>query len=269
MPEMSRLGLGLCALAACGGGGGFPDARVIDAPPTGTFALTWSVIDHESQPISCERIAGQSMTVLTRNLAFEGGSTQVFSCSTGMGQSQAVVAGTYELNFELTGTFGLLARGEPQRSVVIPPHGTKELDPVVFQVPALGNVELQVSSGQSGGNCAANNAGGAGIDAMTITLARNSDLACQPVTFDISAGATRPAGSYTIDCANPVQVPCIEHDQVLSAAMIPSDGYTVRVRGRVNQKDCWINNDSIQIPPLDKTLTRTLNLARDTSVPGC
>ena len=94
----SRL-LWFSCLAACGGGGGFPDAKQIDAAPTGTFSATWSVIDQNSAPLACERISGQTMTVLAHNKAFDGGSTQIFTCGTGMGTSQAIIAGTYDFDF--------------------------------------------------------------------------------------------------------------------------------------------------------------------------
>ncbi|HSD88375.1 MAG TPA: hypothetical protein VLB44_12695, partial [Kofleriaceae bacterium] len=101
MRRFGCCGSTLWLLAACGGGGGFPDAKEIDASPTGTFSAAWSVIDQDSHPISCDRIAGQTMTVLAHNKAFEGGSTQIFTCASGMGTSQQMIAGTYDLDFEL------------------------------------------------------------------------------------------------------------------------------------------------------------------------
>lgn len=269
MQSMHRLAFVLCALTACGDAGGFPDAAVPDAAPTATFSVNWSVVDQNNEPLPCDRIAGQAMTVLAHNKAFDGGTAEAFGCNTGMGRSQAVVAGLFDFNFELTGTFGLLARGASQTSVEVPAGTNTELAPVVFQVEALGGVNLQLASGQTGGNCGAVSANGAGIDAMTITLTHNSDASCEPITLAISQGATQPAGTYTIDCAAPVEVGCIEADQMLTATNVPSDGYTIRVRGQVATKNCWVNNDTIQVPPLQKTLTRTLNLAKDTNVPGC
>lgn len=253
--------------AACGSGGGFPDAPIPDTPPTGTFSLTWSVIDQANAPLACDRIAAQSMTVLTHHKEFDGGSTQIFTCKEGMGTSQATFAGPYDLNFDLTGTFGLLARGATQQTEV-PPGGNVMITPVVFQVEALGSVAFTLASGKSGGNCGAANAGGAGIDGFTITMNRNTDQACAPITLNIAAGATQPGGTYTINCGAPVIAPCIEADQVLSASSIDSDGYTIHVRGRIGTKECFINNDSIQVPPLQKTLTRQLNLAQQTGM-GC
>ena len=63
-----RLVLGLL-LGACGSGGGFPDANIIDSPPeTGAFSLAWTVTDANQQPISCDRIGAVALTVLDRAL---------------------------------------------------------------------------------------------------------------------------------------------------------------------------------------------------------
>jgi hypothetical protein len=264
------LRLGGFALAACGSGGGFPDAPPPDQPgPTGTFSVSWSVIDQNSQPIACDRIAAQTMTVLTHNIAVEGGSTEPLGCSTGMGMSQGLTPGTYEMDFELAGTFGVLAMGAQQAGVEIVANTNVELAPVSFQVEALGGVSLQLASGKAGGNCGTIANGGAGINQVSITLNHNSDLTCEPVTLTISAGATQPGGMYTINCTTPVMRGCIESDQTITAMNVPSDSYTIRVRGFIGANVCWLNQDAIQVPPLQKVLMRTLNLAQQTQTPGC
>lgn len=262
---MLRVTFAVCVLAACGDTGGFPDAAVPDAAPTGTFSLMWSVIDQDSAPLACSRISGQTMTMLAHNKAFSGGETQIFTCDGAMGQTQAMIAGTYDLGFELHGTSGVLATAPQRMNVELAPNTNTPLTPpVVFQVEALGDVAFQLAAIGVTGNCAAA-PGGAGIETMTIALTRNSDGACEPITLAISGG-----GTYTVNCTSPVEVACIESDQVLTASDISSDGYTIRVRGNTSTADnCWINNDTIQVPPLGLTLTRTLNLAFDTAAPGC
>ncbi len=265
---MARLTTGLyLLLAACGGGGGFPDAPPPDTTPgpTGNFSVAWSVVDQDNQPISCERIAAQTVTVLAHNLAIDGGTPEAFTCSTGMGTSQGLPPGQYEMGFELYGADGVLATGARQSPLTITANETLALDPVTFQVEALGGVSLKLSTGDPGGNCA----GGAGIDQMSITLAHKSDGTCEPITLTISDGATQTGGSYTINCTTPLERDCIDTDQVVSATGIPSDAYTITIRGMVAGATCWLNGDAIQVPPLNKTLLRTLNLAQQTQTPGC
>lgn len=271
---MSRSVCGLAlALAACGGGGGFPDAAVgSDSPtgPTGTFSVSWTVNDQNNQPISCDRISAQSMTVLTHNLAIEGGQTQPFSCSSGTGTSQGLAVGTYEMDFELAGIFGVLATGTKQAPIEIRENENVELAPVTFQVEALGGMALRLNSNKGGTtpNCGAA-PNGAGIEKVSITLNHNSDGTCEPIMITISDGATQTGGTYMVNCATPMLRDCIEADQTLSATNVPSDSYTIGIRGMIGTKACWMNMDSIQMPPLQKLLIRTLNLAQQTQTPGC
>src|SRR5688500_7320230 len=166
---MSRFAGLYTVLAACGGGGGFPDAAPSDdARPSGTFSVAWSVVDQDNQPISCERIAGQVMTVIGRNLAHASGQTHPFTCSTGMGTSQGLVPGDYEFDFELTGTFGLLATSARQAPVEDRAGANTELAPVTFQIEPVGNLALGVATGKAGGNCGAIDADGAGIEQVSI-----------------------------------------------------------------------------------------------------
>jgi hypothetical protein len=258
--------LGVVVASACGDGGGFPDARGPDAPPVGgTFTLAWSLADDGGAPVSCEQVGALTLTVIARNTQIAGGLTEVFSCSTGMGQSQAMLPGTYNLQFELHGASGVLATAPSQHDVVITSGQDTALTPLAFELDATGGLALTLSAG-SGGNCGA---GGAGIQNMTITLHHSGDQSCAPITFAISAGASHPAGTYTVNCAAPVLAPCIESDQTLSATDVPSGAYTIRVRGKVGGIDCYTNNDGIQVPPLGEVLMRTLNLSHAATTPGC
>jgi len=257
---MLRRCLALVVLSSCGSGGGFPDAGLPDATLKGTFSLTWSVVDQDNQPLACDRIATQSMTVLAHNKAFAGGETQIFTCKDGEGSSQAVIAGVYDLDFELAGTFGIVSRAASQKDVVVPSGGNVQLQPVEFQVEALGDLALSISAGPNG-NCGG---GGAGIDGFTITMNRTSDPACNPLTLNISAGATKPASTSTNDSTTPVVTGCIENDQVITASDVDSDAYTLHVKGKIGTTDCFSNNDTIQVPPLQLVLTRTLNLVKAT-----
>jgi hypothetical protein len=255
----------LCALVvlvACGGGGGFPDAQKIDsAPPTATFTLAWTVNDATSQPVACDKIGALSVTVLAHNRAFDGGTPVVFACSSGMGQSQALPAGTYDFEFQLTSIGGMLATAPAQHGVELAAGSNVALMPLTFAVDATGSVALTLATGRTDGNCAAA-PGGGGITSMTITLQHSSDQSCEPVTFTISGG-----GTYTVDCTTPVQGPCIDQTSTLTATTVPSDNYTIHVVGNVGPTACWTNNDSLQVPAAGQVLTQTLNFAHATGCP--
>lgn len=254
----------LSLLAGCGSGGGFIDAPVRDdaPPPGGTFSVQWTVTDAGGAPVTCSQIGGQFMTVTLRNRATPFGTTQLFSCASLAGQSPVVDAGIYDMRFELSGASGVLATSAEQLGVEIVSEQNTPLAPLTFAVDATGGLALKLDAG-AGTNCG----GGAGITSTTITLEHTANLACEPVTFMISAGATRPATTYTVNCAAPVSGPCIEDDQTLSVASMPSDGYRIHVRGLKAAATCFTNDDSFQVPAGGMTLTRTLSLAAVT--PGC
>jgi hypothetical protein len=251
-------------LAACGGGGGFPDAREIDAPVAdAAFSLTWSVTDMASAPVNCDKIGATSVTVLAHNQAFDGGTSQVFTCATGMGTSQKLPPGVWDFDFQLGNLGGVIATVPGQHGVTLTNGQTTALMPLTFTVDPTGGLALTLQTNRSGGNCAVQ-PGGGGITSTTITLEHSSDQSCEPVTFSIAGG-----GTYTVDCANPAIAGCIDTNQTLTVTNVPSDGYTIHVKGYVGAALCWSNNDSLQVPAQAQTLTKTLNLAYATSTPGC
>ena len=256
---------------ACGGGGGFPDAPPIDHPPPGgRFSATWTVTDTSGNPVACDQISAQSVTASIHNHDVEGGETQVFVCGTGMGTSQDVLPGVYDMTFELGGTFGTIATAPPQDGIVIESGQTTPIAPLAFMVDAQGALALHVATGKPGGNCAPAAMMGAGITTMTITLEHASSSACEPVTLNIAAGATQPARTYTVDCTNPQVGACIESDQEITATGVPADTYVIHIRGNVTGgATCWKNDDQFPVPPNGMTLTRTLNLGFSTGAPGC
>lgn len=252
-------------LAACGGGGGFPDApQKIDAEaPNATFSLTWSVTDMASAPVACDAIGAISVTVIAHNLAFLGGTTEVFTCGTGMGMSEKLPPGTWDFDFQLGGPSGVIATVPGQHDVTLTNGQNTELMPLTFAVDPTGGLALTLATNRTDGNCAAQPDGG-GITGTTITLEHTGDHTCEPVTFSISGG-----GTYTVDCANPVAGPCIDSTQTLTVTSVPSDGYTIHVKGYIGATACWSNNDTLQVPSQAQTLTKTLNLAYATTTPGC
>lgn len=250
------------ALAACGDGGGFPDAPLPDSPvPGGTLSLQWSLTDTNGAAITCERLGAQVVTLVLRNRDVSGASTEVFVCSSMAGTTPKVAPGTYDVAFELQhGTFGLIAQASTQLGVVVESNQNTPLMPVTFVVDATGGLDLKIDANKPGGNCGAP-PNGAGITGTSITLTRAPNQTCQPVTFTISGN---PATMYTVNCANPTVVGCIENDQAITVMGVPTNTYQIHVRGKVAGVDCYINDDVLRVPPAGNTLTSTLMLA-----PGC
>jgi hypothetical protein len=260
---------GAAALAsfACGDGGGFPDAPGPDSPPpTGTFSLAWTVTDEGGGPVTCDQIGAQTVTAVLRNPAVQGGSTEVFSCSTGSGTSPGILPGNYQIDFELNGSSSTpVIKTAPRQDIEIKSNENTPLMPISFAVNATGGLALSLNAlGVTAGNCETTANMGAGITQFTVTLEKTSDLSCAAVTFDISAGAMGTAGTYMVNCGTPVAVGCLHADQVLSVANVASGSYRVHVRGAVGTTDCYVNNDTFSVPALGMTLTRTLNLGKQT-----
>ena len=269
---MVRARLLACVVAAgCGSGGGFPDAAIDSPPPgPGKFMVDWTVSDTASQPVPCSRINASTVTATLRSHAIAGGSTQVFTCGTGSGTSQSVDPGTYDIAFELDSAQGAVLTTAPtQKDVVIQEGQITHLTALAFALDATGAMKLHLTAGLAGGNCAAA-PGGAAIDTMTISINHQSTGPCEPIMFAIGAGATKPAGTYTINCTTPATTPCIESDQEITAMGVPSDKYTFHIQGNVGAAACWTNSDQVTVPPLSGTLTTTLNLGHaPTGTPGC
>jgi len=270
---MSRA-LVLVTVIGCGDGGGFPDAPPIDVPPTpGTFSLAWTVTNTGGSPITCDEIGAQAVTALMRNRAVQGGSTEVFTCSTKAGMSQALVAGTYDINFDLNGVggdpvTGVIATAPAQMGVEIQAGQNTALMPLTFAVNATGGLRLKLMSSASAGNCVPTAQQGAGITTNTITLTKVSDGMCAPLTFNVSAGTMGgTAGTYVVNCTTPTVAPCFERDQELTVTGVVSGSYAISVRANRGGTECFTSVDQLPVPPIGRELVRTLNLAPVT--PAC
>jgi hypothetical protein len=266
MRSFCVLGWLAASVVACGSGGGFPDAKPIDSPPpNATFTLAWTVNDANGQPVACDKISAGSVTVLAHNRAFDGGTTEVFTCATGMGQSQGLPPGTYDFDFQLTNLGGTLSTAPSQHGVVLTSGQNATLTPITFSVDATGGLALSLATNRTMGNCAAQPDGG-GITDLTLTLVHTGDGTCAPVTLAISGG-----GTYAFaDCTTPVKLGgCLDSTQTLTVSGVPSDNYSVHVKGYIGNNVCWTNNDTLQVPAQSMTLTKTLNLAYATGASGC
>ena len=223
----------------------------------GTMSLDWSVVKMaDGSRIGCDQVGAVTVTLVLRNRAVQGGFTEVFSCSTGMGTTPMIPIGTYDVRFELTGVTGLIAMGAEQMGIVVGANTNTTLSPVTFTVNAVGGLDLRIDALKTGGNCASVASGGAGISQFSITLNHASGGACEPATLMI--GST----PYTINCGAPMRVNCFDSATAVTAANLPSDSYVIHVRGHQSAADnCYVNDDSIRVPPNAMSLMRTLNLA--------
>lgn len=255
--------LWIAGAIGCGDTGGFPDAMLPEGVPAGgTFSLAWTLVDAGGAPLTCDRVGGVTVTTLLRNRGVQGGTTEVFTCPTMNGTTPAITPGIYDIRFELTGATGLIATAPEQMGIVVESGKNTAIEPVVFEVDAVGGLDLAIDALKPGGNCAPAASNGAGITAMTITLNHAAGGACEPATLMIG---TTP---YTINCATPVEVGCIETSTKITATGVPSDAYLIHVRGKQGAQTCFVNDDSIRVPPNGMTFTRTLNLA-PTGAVGC
>jgi hypothetical protein len=256
----------LCSFA-CGDGGGFPDAALPDGPPpTGTFSLAWSLTDTNGAPVTCDQVGALTVTAVLRNPAVQGGSTEVFNCNTGSGTSPGIAPGNYQIDFELNGSSTTpVIMTSPRQDIEVKSGQNTPLMPISFAINATGGLALSLNAlGVTAGNCETTANMGAGIDQFTITLEKTSDLSCAAVTFDVSAGTSGgTAGTYVVNCGTPNPSVCLHADQTLSVANVVSGGYRVHIRGR-SGADCYVNNDTLPVPSLGMTTTRTLNLSKTT-----
>lgn len=125
-------------VAACGSGGGFPDApRAPDAAHPGTFTMSWTINSMASgMTESCMQAgATQVLVGLSEEAPGTNAFSQPFSCTLGSAASGSITAGTYDFTFALTGASGVIAMGAPQMGITIQSDKTAQVMPVVFNAP--------------------------------------------------------------------------------------------------------------------------------------
>jgi hypothetical protein len=133
-------------------------------------------------------------------------------------------------------------------------------------VSEKGSLVLSFAALPATTNCKPARMNGAGITGITITLVQVAG-GCAPVTFIRSRG-TAQLGTYTVNCSSPAVATCIETDETLTVASMPSQRYTIQVRGKIGAIDCWTNDDTLDVPPSGGSLMRTLKLTHQ-DIPGC
>jgi hypothetical protein len=252
----------LLTIVGCGGGGGF-----IDAGPTGgTMTFSWKLVDANQQLLTCTQVGAENVNVTINDLSNGGSMIETFTCDSTVSTSLMMLDGTYSVDFALVTNGTTLATG-PSTSGIILANGINVPVSSSFPVDATGGLNLLLATG-AGGNCAAA-PGGAGITGIAIALEHNDTGPCDTATFAIGAGATQPAGSYTVNCGAPTLGACIENDQPLTVSGLTSGRYTIQVTGDIGATACWSIHTSLQVPAAGGTLMQTLPLVDAIGTPGC
>jgi hypothetical protein len=263
--------LGLLGSAGCDGccdKCNFTGDADVDAPPMGTVSLAWSIVDLAGQPVSCDQVGAATVFLQFRDPRILSSPVESFSCQNSPSTSHPLDPGTYNITFELHGANLSAVTAPMQTSVVVAPGRDTALAPITFVVDAKGTLVLALAAPSPlTSNCKPTGMMGAGITGTTITLVHTGD-GCAPVTFVRTRGATM-LGSYIVNCTSPAVTTCIENDEQLTVSGIPSGPYTIHVRGKVGAVDCWVNDDSFQVPAQGKTLNQMLNLVSQTGTTGC
>jgi hypothetical protein len=106
-----------------------------------------------------------------------------------------------------------------------------------------------VNGGALAGNCLPNSSDGAEIVGLEFSLKDGSDT-CVPATFDVAAGASGVAGTYTSDCTTPpAPLACIDADQVVTVNPIRSGPMTLTVVGqKTGPINCYSRVSMFVIP---------------------
>jgi hypothetical protein len=241
---------------ACGDGGGFPDAAPPDSPPPGgTFTLSWTVNGSSGSnlPAACDDAGATDILIGYRRTGSAAGDNIVFRCSEGTSTSPTLPPGDYIIDI------GLPLAGVEDPIVILPLQVTltsgndTALDPVDFVFAAIGSLVLEIQAvfdALPRANCIPIAQAGAGIDSVLISLVKDS--ACVSTTFDIAAGATWPAGTYPSDCSTSY-LSCIDSDQLLTAADMPSGEYSVSISGFTGGFPCWSGTRTVRVPAVNQT----------------
>ncbi len=232
------------AVVACGDDTGPPDARGIDAAPApGSLSLTWSIEDRGTA-LTCAQVGAASVTLSIVPDDQPFGSTDVLTCAPGAGTSRQITPGVYDVTATLS---GVATEGVRFDDVVVAPGADTALGAAAFEVLAEGGFTFNISAGGQG-NCTSPAQGGAGITTMQIELS-DAGGTCVPVTFDIAAGATQAASTYTTSCAPAAAVPCIAQDQTISVApTLPTGSYRMTITGFIDADACWTRQPQFQVP---------------------
>jgi hypothetical protein len=161
-----------------------------------------------------------------------------------MGTSRALLPGEYAVTASLG---GVAAEPVEFPDVVVEPGQDTPIGAAAFEVAAEGGFAFRIVAGGTG-TCTPPADGGAGIEAMELSLETQGGT-CVPVTFDIAAGASLPASTFTSTCPASGQAPCIAQDQDVSVApTLPSGPYRMSIVGRIGTDPCWARTSQFDVP---------------------
>jgi hypothetical protein len=165
--------------------------------------------------------------------------TDVIECAAGEGESRPLSPDSYRVTVELAGVETEEVRFD---DVVVEVDQTTPAGDAVFVVDPRGGLALRVDAG-AGSNCT-----DAAITGVQLALTRVGE-GCVATTFEIAAGGTLPASSYTTSCGNPAPHICIEDDQQITVApTLPTGTYQLAITGFVGMDACYTSQPQFVIP---------------------
>jgi hypothetical protein len=195
------------------------------------------------------------------------GAADSFTCIDSPSTSKEFLPGNYDVSLKLNAGDETIATVPDQISVGVEDGMSTLLAPITFVVDDQGSLALTLTTTDAASNCKAPIRMGAGITGITITLVQMNG-GCAPVTFERAKGGTLLT-PYTVNCSSPSVAACIENDETLTVTSLASGPYTIHIRGKIGALECWKSDDTLQIPPIRKTLTKTISLTRNSENTLC
>jgi hypothetical protein len=245
---LAALLFGACG-AGCGSAGGADAALLIDsAPPGGEFQLAWTINDIPADS-SCTPVGATFVELTWIPTSGGSGANDSFTCTLGAGTTDRVEpqayrvsatlgAGSAELDEQMLGTFTIVD-GQ-----------VTDLGTVAFTASETGGFSMQLDADAPGANCAAETEmpAGAGITAWTLEASREGTCVELSITVEDGPQSGAAGGSYDLGCPG-AALPCIENDQVISAAGLQSGAWALDIVGLEGAEECYPRRDSSFLVP--------------------
>jgi len=239
------LGLSATALPLASGCGDSPDAAdaapTIDAAPeSGTFSLTWSIVD-KGVELPCDGVGADAVSITLVPQGSASGFAEAFPCTSGQGTSRPFAPGVYDMTIDIraSGSRSLLDAPVRVQNVEIVTDTDSPLPAQEFSIAAQGDFHFRVESGATAGNCADVASDGAGIVGFVFALS-DSAGACVAADFVIADGS-QAGGTYSSDCTTPpAPFACIGSDQEVTVSGVASGDLRLEITGqKAGPIDCF------------------------------